>query len=141
MIAGIGFGAIHLSMPLPRKLLILLSTMAVTAALLPLADSLWLLATFLLLAGFTIAPTLITAFALLEELVPADLLTEGLTVGTTGLALGVTLGSSVGGPLIDDLGAQHAYLLSTGGAVAAFVLAVLLRRGLRGVRNCRKPVS
>jgi len=141
MIAGIGFGAIHLSMPLPRKLLILLSAMAVTAALLPLADSLWLLAAFLLLAGFTIAPTLITAFALLEELVPAELLTEGLTVGTTGLALGVTLGSSVGGPLIDDLGAQHAYLLSTGGAVAAFVLAVLLRRGLRGVPDCRKPVS
>ncbi|HET9169081.1 MAG TPA: MFS transporter [Actinospica sp.] len=140
MIAGIGFGAIHLATPLPRKLLILLTSMAATAALLPFAGSMWLLAAFLLLAGFTIAPTLITAFALLEELVPAELLTEGLTVGTTGLALGVTLGSSVGGPLIDDLGAQHAYLLSTGGAVAALVLAVLLRGGLRGVRNCRNPV-
>ena len=140
MIAGIGFGAVHLAMPLPRKLLILLSTMAVTALLLPLADTLWLLAGLLFLAGLTIAPTLITAFALLEDLVPTELLTEGLTVGTTGLALGVTLGSSVGGPLIDDLGAQHAYLLSAGGAVAAFVVAVLLRGGLRGVRNCRKPV-
>jgi MFS family permease len=137
MIAGIGFGAVHLTTPLPRKLLITLSTMAVTAALLPLAGSLWLLAGFLLLAGFTIAPTLITAFALLEDLVPAHLLTEGLTVGTTGLAFGVTIGSSVGGPLIDDVGAQHAYLLSTGGAVAALVLALLLRRGLRGVPDGR----
>lgn len=140
MIAGIGFGTIHLAMPLPRKLLILLLGMAVTAALLPLAESLWMLAVFLLLAGFTIAPTLITAFALLEELVPTALLTEGLTVGTTGLALGVTLGSSVGGPLIDAVGAQRAYLLSTGGALAALVLAVLLRRGLRGIRNCPTPV-
>jgi len=140
MIAGIGFGTIHLTMPLPRKLLILLLAMAVTAALLPLAGSLWVLAGLLLLSGFTIAPTLITAFALLEELVPAELLTEGLTVGTTGLALGVTLGSSVGGPLIDDVGAQHAYLLSSGGATAALVLAVALRRGLRGVRNCPTPV-
>jgi len=135
MIAGIGFGAIHLSTPLPRKLLFLLFTMAVTAALLPLAGDLWVLGALLLLAGFTIAPTLITAFALVEDLVPAELLTEGLAVETTGLALGVTLGSSVGGPLIDDIGAQHAYLLSTGGAVAALVLAVVLRRGLRGAAD------
>jgi len=140
MISGIGFGTIHLSMPLPRKLLILLLSMAVTATLLPLADDLWQLAGFLLLAGFTIAPTLITAFALLEDLVPVELLTEGLTVGTTGLALGVTLGSAVSGPLIDAVGAQRAYLLSTGGAVAALVLAVAMRRGLRGNRNCPTPV-
>ena len=140
MIAGIGFGAVHMSMPLPRKLLILLAAMAVTAALLPLADSFWLLACLLLLAGLTIAPTLITAFALLEELIPTALLTEGLAVATTGTALGVTLGGSIGGPLIDDVGAQHAYLLSAGGALASLILALLLRRGFRGVRNCPTPV-
>jgi MFS family permease len=132
MIAGLVFGAIHLSTPLPKKLLILLVSMAATATLLPLAGGLWPLAGLLLLAGFTIAPTLITAFALVEELVPTALLTEGLAVENTGLALGVTLGSSIGGPLIDSVGAQHAYLLSSGGAVAALVLALLLRRGLRG---------
>jgi len=132
MIAGIAFGAIHLPTPLPKKLLIMLTAMAVTAALLPLAGNVWVLAGFLLLAGFSIAPTLITAFALVEDLVPAALLTEGLAVENTGLALGVTLGSSIGGPLIDSVGAQHAYLLSAGGAWAALVLAVLLRRGLRG---------
>jgi MFS family permease len=131
MIAGIAFGAIHLATPLPRKLLVLLFTMAVTAAFLPFAGSMWQLAVTLLVAGFTIAPTLITAFALVEELVPAELLTEGLAVENTGLALGVTLGGAIGGPLIDDLGAQHAFILSTAGAAAAFVLAVLLRRGLR----------
>ena len=132
MIAGILFGAVHLATPLPRTLLVLLSTMAAAAALLPLAGNLWTLAGFLLLGGATTAPTLITAFALVEDLVPAALLTEALAVGTTGLALGVTLGSSVGGPLIDDIGAQHAYLLSFAGAAAAFALAVLLRHGLRG---------
>jgi MFS family permease len=132
MVAGIAFGAIHLSTPLPKKLLVLLLAMAVTAALLPLSGSLWMLAGLLLLAGFTIAPTLITAFALVEALVPAALLTEGLAVENTGLALGVTLGGAVGGPLIDEFGAQHAYVLSSAGAVAAFLLAALLRRGLRG---------
>ena len=140
MIAGIGYGAVHFAKPLPRKLLLLLLCMAVTAALLPFASDLWMLAGLLLLAGFTIAPTLITAFALLEELVPTALLTEGLTVGTTGLAFGVTIGGSIGGPLIDDVGAQHAYLLSAGGAFTALVLAVLLRHGLRGIRNCPNPV-
>ena len=140
MLAGIAFGAIRFAMPLPRKLLMFLLAMAVTATLLPLANGLLVLAGLLLLAGFSIAPTLITAFALLEDLVPAQLLTEGLTVGTTGIAIGLTLGSSIGGPLIDAVGAQHAYLLSTGGAFAALVLAVLLRGGLRGVRNCPTPV-
>jgi len=115
--------------------------MAVTAALLPLAEGLWMLAGLLLLAGFTIAPTLITAFALLEDLVPASLLTEGLTVGSTGVALGLTVGASVGGPLIDDLGAQHAYLLSSGGALVALIVAVLLRRGMRGIQDCPIPVE
>jgi predicted MFS family arabinose efflux permease len=132
MVAGIAFGAIHLATPLPKKLLVLLFAMAVTAALLPLAGNMWVLAGLLLLAGFTIAPTLITAFALVEALVPAALLTEGLAVENTGLALGVTLGGAVGGPLIDDVGAQHAFVLSSVGAAAAFVLAALLRRGLRG---------
>lgn len=132
MVAGIAFGAIHMATPLPKKLLVLLFAMAATAALLPLAGNPFVLAGLLLLAGLTIAPTLITAFALVEALVPAALLTEGLAVENTGLALGVTLGSSIGGPLIDGLGAQHAYLLSSAGALAAFVLAVLLRRGLRG---------
>jgi len=131
LVAGVVFGAIHLATPLPRKLLVLLSAMAVTAVFLPLAGSVWQLAVTLLVAGFTIAPTLITAFALVEDLVPAALLTEGLAVENTGLALGVTLGGAVGGPLIDDLGAQHAFVLSSAGAIAAFVLAVLLRRGLR----------
>ncbi len=130
MIAGIAFGAIHLATPLPRKLLILLGAMAVTAAFLPLAGSMWQLALTLLVAGFSIAPTLITAFALVEDLVPAALLTEGLAIENTGLALGVTLGGAVGGPLIDDLGAEHAFILSSAGAAAAFLLAVLLRRGL-----------
>src|SRR6185312_8415469 len=108
-------------------LLVLLFAMAVTAAFLPLAGSIWQLAVTLLVAGFTIAPTLITAFALVEDLVPAELLTEGLAIENTGLALGVTLGGALGGPLIDDLGAQHAFALSAAGAIAAFVLAVLLR--------------
>jgi predicted MFS family arabinose efflux permease len=131
MIAGIVFGAVHLATPLARKLLVLLFAMAVTAAFLPFAGSLWQLAVTLLVAGFTIAPTLITAFALVEELVPAALLTEGLAVENTGLALGVTLGGALGGPLIDDLGAERAFALSSAGAAAAFALAVLLRRGLR----------
>lgn len=131
LVAGVVFGAIHLATPLSRKLLVLLFAMAVTAVFLPLAGSMWQLAVTLLVAGFTIAPTLITAFALVEDLVPAALLTEGLAVENTGLALGVTLGGSIGGPLIDDLGAQHAFLLSSAGAAAAFLLAVMLRRGLR----------
>jgi len=84
----------------------------------------------LFLSGFAISPSLITGFTLVEQLVPPARLTEGLATESTGLALGLTLGSGLAGPLIDDIGARGAYLLSAAGATSALLAAVLLRRNL-----------
>ncbi|HEV2637639.1 MAG TPA: MFS transporter [Actinocrinis sp.] len=92
--------------------------------------TIWLLALILFLAGFSISPSLITGFTLVELLVPADRLNEGLATVTTGLAFGLTLGSGLAGPLVDDFGARGAYTLSAAGAACALLAAVLLRRDL-----------
>ncbi|MEV7782655.1 MFS transporter [Kitasatospora sp. NPDC088351] len=88
----------------------------------------------LLVAGIAISPTLITAMALVERLVPAAKLTEGMTWTTTGLALGVALGSSAGGWVIDASGAAAGYWvpLTAGvfGAVTALIGLPRLRGGL-----------
>ncbi|MFJ3218831.1 MFS transporter [Kitasatospora sp. NPDC086801] len=88
----------------------------------------------LLVAGIAISPTLITAMALVERLVPAAQLTEGMTWTTTGLALGVAVGSSAGGWVVDAAGSAAGYWvpLTAGvfGVVAALAGLGRLRAGL-----------
>ncbi|MFJ9952025.1 MFS transporter [Kitasatospora sp. NPDC091207] len=83
----------------------------------------------LLVAGIAISPTLITAMALVERLVPAAQLTEGMTWTTTGLALGVALGSSAGGWVVDASGAAAGYWVPvTAGVFGVLTALVGLRR-------------
>ncbi|MFI6157407.1 MFS transporter [Kitasatospora sp. NPDC051170] len=88
----------------------------------------------LLIAGIAISPTLISAMALVERLVPASQLTEGMTWTTTGLALGVAVGSSAGGWVVDASGAPAGYWVPFGagllGVVAALVGLGRLHGGL-----------
>ncbi|PBC77424.1 MFS transporter [Streptomyces sp. TLI_235] len=86
----------------------------------------------LFVAGLSISPTMITAMALVERLVPAAKLTEGMTWTTTGLALGVALGSSVAGWVVDAAGAATAYWVPVAAALFAAAAALLGLPRLRG---------
>ena len=88
----------------------------------------------LLIAGVAISPTLISAMALVERLVPAAKLTEGMAWTTTGLALGVAFGSSVGGWVVDASGAPSGYWVPlTAGALGVLVALTGLGRLRAGV--------
>ncbi|MER7752878.1 MFS transporter [Kitasatospora sp. NPDC097643] len=88
----------------------------------------------LLLAGVAISPTLISAMALVERLVPAAQLTEGMSWTTTGLALGVAFGSSTGGWVVDASGAAAGYWVPlVAGVFGVLVALVGLRRLRAGV--------
>ncbi|MGW4891693.1 hypothetical protein ACWEQL_05435 [Kitasatospora sp. NPDC004240] len=83
----------------------------------------------LLVAGVAISPTLISAMALVERLVPPALLTEGMAWTTTGLAIGVALGSSLGGWVVDAFGAAAGYWVPlVAGAFGVFVALAGLHR-------------
>ncbi|MEV8100175.1 MFS transporter [Kitasatospora sp. NPDC085879] len=86
----------------------------------------------LFVAGLSISPTMITAMALVERLVPAAKLTEGMTWTTTGLALGVALGSSVAGWVVDAAGAATAYWVPVAAALFAAAAALVGLPRLRG---------
>jgi Major Facilitator Superfamily len=130
-VAGLIFGAIHWSTPLARRAQILLALVLVTATPMALAPNIGVLALVLLLAGFAISPTLITLVALVEYLVPAARLTEGMVIETTGAAVGITAGSAVSGWLIDRSGAHTAYLVPVAGSALALLTALLGSRWLR----------
>ncbi len=98
-----------------------------------LVGNLPLLAVALFLAGLSIAPTMITTMSLIEEHVPRAKLTEGMTWVSTGLAVGVALGSSVAGWVIDAAGARAGY----GVPVVAGAVAVAV--GFLGYRRLSRP--
>jgi MFS family permease len=130
-VAGLIFGARHWSAPLDRRIQVLLALVLVTAAPMALAPNIAVLGLVLLLAGFAISPTLITLVGLVEALVPAARLTEGMVIETTGAAVGITAGSAVAGWLIDRSGAHTAYLVPVAGSALALLTALLGSRWLR----------
>ena len=120
--AGLWFGALNLSIPLHR--LLLLGGLATAASTVPLllAGNILGLSAAVLLAGLFFAPTLIVAMALVERLVPASQLTEGMTWLLAGLNIGVALGAVASGQMVDWLGANAGFRV----ALAAGILVLLV---------------
>ncbi|WP_053848492.1 MFS transporter [Streptomyces sp. NRRL B-24085] len=132
-VAGLVFGLLHFAgRPEPRWLLGICA-MAVSMIPLLLVGNLPFLAVALFVAGLSIAPTMITTMSLIEQHVPRAQLTEGMTWISTGLAVGVALGSSVAGWVIDAAGARAGYgVPAVSGAVAVAV-------GFLGYRRLKRP--
>lgn len=124
LVAGLVFGTRRPRRPLRQRLVIGLIATVLTAIPLTIINDLGKFAAAMVLAGVAISPTLITGFALAEYLVPAGRLTEGLAVESTGLALGITIGSALAGFLIDGYGAHRAYLLAVAAGLIALAAAV-----------------
>jgi predicted MFS family arabinose efflux permease len=129
MLAGLTYGAVHWRVSLTRRLLLGALAMSATVALLPLLDRPALLAPGLLLAGLGIAPTLISGISLVERMVPAAKMTEGITWATTGVVVGMAAASPVAGRIVDEWGAQRAFLVGlVSGMSAVTVCAIGYRR-------------
>ncbi|MFF8731128.1 MFS transporter [Streptomyces sp. NPDC015171] len=133
--AGVVFGLLRFSGAPERRWLLGVAAMAVSMIPLLLVGNLPLLAVALFVAGLAIAPTMITTMSLIEEHVPRAQLTEGMTWVSTGLAVGVALGSSAAGWVIDAAGARAGYGVPVvSGAVAVAV-------GFLGYRRLRRPAA
>jgi MFS family permease len=94
------------------------------------ATDVGVLAVCAFVVGLGIAPTLITAFGLIERIVPGGALTEGLSWLTTGLGVGYGIGSALVGGIADAHGARVAFLVSVGSGLLMAVFAVVLHRRL-----------
>ncbi|MEZ0066838.1 MFS family permease [Streptacidiphilus sp. MAP12-20] len=130
-IAGIVFGALKLRGPLSRRFLVGIITLAVSMLPLLFVKNLVALALALFVAGLSISPTMVTTMGLVERIVPAAKLTEGMTWTTTGLAVGVAFGSSAAGWVVDAAGADAGFRVTVAAATLAFAAAFLGSRRLR----------
>jgi len=125
LVSGVVFGAITLGSDANRRYLIGMAALTVALLPLPFIGTVWLLAVVVFVAGFAIAPTLITGNTLVADGVPQSRLTEGLSWVGTALGAGVALGSTLAGAVIDARGASTAYGIALAAGTLATVVAAL----------------
>jgi MFS family permease len=128
MASGIGWGTVRWRLPLRRRLLDVLTLMTVCTLPLLVARDIWVLLPFVVLAGVAVSPSLISSFTLAEVLVPRAAVTEAFTWIGTALGLGVAVGASVAGKIVDASGANPAFLVATVAAAVAAVTVGLSQR-------------
>ncbi|WP_169949402.1 MFS transporter [Microbispora sp. H11081] len=121
MVSGLWFGSRQWKISLRSRFVRGLSLFAVMFTPVLLMDDIRAMAPALFLAGLSISPTLITGFSLVERMVPAEQLTEGMAWISTALGLGVAAGAWAGGRLTDLFGASNAYGFSYACALLAVV--------------------
>ena len=131
MASGIGWGTVHWRLPLRHRLTAVLVIMTVLSVPLTLVGDIWLMVPFVVVAGVAVSPSLISSFTLAEVLVPRAAVTEAFTWIGTALGLGVALGASIAGKVVDVAGANMSFLVATAAAAIAAVVVALCNRMLR----------
>ncbi|MGF1429288.1 MFS transporter [Kitasatospora sp. LaBMicrA B282] len=90
-----------------------------------------LLAVALFVAGGGTAPTMVSGMTLVQRLLPAGALNEGMAFAVSGIVSGISAGSALGGLLAQRTSPTGGYLLAAGAGALALLLAVLGTRRLR----------
>jgi hypothetical protein len=128
MASGIGWGTVHWRLPLRHRLAGVLVLLTVCSIPLMLVTDIWVMLPFVVLAGVAVSPSLISSFTLAELLVPRAAVTEAFPWIGTALGLGVAVGASVAGKVVDVAGANAAFLVATVAAAIAAITVGLSQR-------------
>jgi hypothetical protein len=83
-----------------------------------------------LVAGFSVAPYMITLYALTDALAPPDRLPIALAAVGAGGPVGTAIGQAMTGVLLDGPGLNAAWLAPAGCACVALLVALLNRRAM-----------
>ena len=130
LFVGLLFGALKLKVRLSRQFATAIAIAAATTVPLLFVGNIPMLALALFFSGAAISPTFITAFGLVERLVPAAKLTEGITWVMTGIGIGMAIGSFASGWMIDAFGPGQGFWVSVAAGVVAISTALLGQRSL-----------
>ena len=129
-VAGFGYGA----RPWRAHVLQRFRLQAIVFGTLPVlflaAVNVPVLALCAFVVGLGIAPLLITAFGLVEQIVPGGALTEGMAWLITGISVGYGSASALVGRIADTSGARVAFSVTIGSGVLVAVLGLALYQAL-----------
>jgi len=130
LFVGLLFGALKLRTKLSRQFATAIAIAAATTVPLLFVGNIPMLAFALFVSGAAISPTFITAFGLVERLVPAAKLTEGITWVMTGIGIGMAVGSFASGWVIDTFGPGQGFWVSIAAGGVAILTALFGQRSL-----------
>ncbi len=121
---GLIFGSLTLTTPLPR--LLLMSGLMTFLSIIPLllVSNILTLSLVVFISGLFFAPTMIIAMSLVENIVPENRLTEGMTWLLAGLNIGVALGAILSGKVIDSFDIYTSYFVAIGGGVLVMIAVI-----------------
>ena len=125
MIGGLVVARLGAPADAPRRLALLLTAWGAAHAALALGAGAISLALLLTVAGVAIAPTLVCANGMLDDLAPPGTLTEAFTWTTAGMTAGIAAGAALAGAIVESASPSLAFALLGGGGV----IAALLVRG------------
>lgn len=135
LISGALYGARNWSSPTHHRFGFTVSLLAIGTCVMLLAQGMVSFGIILFCVGFSIAPSLIGANSVIEQLAPPRRLTEAFAWLGTSLGFGVAFGSAIAGNIIDAYGAQTAMLLPAGCALMGAILALCLLKLLNPKRS------
>jgi len=135
LFVGLVYGALRIEMPLSRQFAIAVAIAATTTVPLLFVGNVPMLALALFASGAAVSPTFITAFGLVERLVPAAKLTEGITWVTAGIGIGMAVGSFASGWVIDAFGASSGFWVSVAAGAVAVLTALFGQCSLAAPRS------
>lgn len=135
LVAGALYGSRNWTSALHHRYGIAVVGLAIGASAMLLAQNMVSYGIILFFVGSTIAPSLIGANAVIEQLAPPRRLTEAFAWLGTSLGFGVAFGSGIAGSIIDAFDAKTAMLLPAGCAIIGAILALSMLKLLNPTRS------
>lgn len=139
LLSGLVFGGRNVKASLLRQYVIALAALAVVSLPVVFMGSVWLLGIGLFVAGLACAPALIAGMSLVERIVPASRLTESMGWVSSGLAVGIAIAMPAAGFIADHSAPHLAFLVLSGCAIGAFVIALVVLPTLRRAQPAAGP--
>jgi MFS family permease len=121
---GLWYGTRSWRTPAARRMAITLCLTVAGVCTFWAMPSLTVLTVLIYLCGLTIAPTLIAAFSLLESTARPGRATEAMTWLSTGISVGLAIGATAAGFILDAFGPRWGYAFAGASGVAAAVICV-----------------
>lgn len=123
LLSGYGYGLVRWRAASATRFRWGVAWLAAALVPLPFVEGFWLLGAALLLAGGAISPTMIACVSWIEETVPARRLTEGITLATTGISVGLAPGAALVGAVVDRYGASASFWVPVAAAGLSVAVA------------------
>lgn len=142
LVAALAYGARDWRSPPERRFAFAVAWLFLGTVQILLSGNVPLMALSVTLAGIAIAPSAIAASTLVEALVPRSALTEGFAWFSAATVVGVAIGASAAGWIVDLYGARPAFFVAfAGGSMALLTVAAGGRYLRRKKANSPAPGS